>query len=86
MNIKVHSIIFGSRLFNLLYSDSLVLQLTYQNHNDNRCRCEDEFLLHIYGVLLLQKRSVTTYHTTWYRNPEDHSVNLYHHETFRFYI
>jgi len=55
MIIKVHIIIFGSMLFILLYSDSLVLQLTYQNHNDNGCRCEDEFLIHIYGVVFLQK-------------------------------
>jgi hypothetical protein len=39
----------------LLYSDSLVLQFTYQNHNDNRHRCEREFPTHIYGVVLLQK-------------------------------
>jgi len=55
MTVKVHIIIFGNRLFSLLYSDSLVLQLTYQNHNDNGCRCENEFLIHIYGVVLLQK-------------------------------
>jgi len=50
----VHIIIFGTRLIILLYSDSLVLQLTYQNHNDNGFRCEDEFLIHIYGVVILQ--------------------------------
>jgi hypothetical protein len=55
MTVKVHIIIFGSRLFSLLYSDSLALQLTYQNHNYNGCGCENEFLIHIYGVVLLQK-------------------------------
>ena len=39
-----------------------------------------------YIFMVWYPSKMTTHQTTWYHNPEDHSVNLYHHETFKFYI